>query len=543
MVRNIPHTEKPFIGGGFNGHIGDSSRGYDDVHGGFDFGDRNEGGNLLLDFARAFDLVIANSSFPKREEHLVTFRNTMGKTQIDYLLCRKYDKGLCTDCKVASREVLGVTKGSPGGHRGDWWWNGEGQGKVEAKKSCLFEASREYKRGGKKDLSGVLQKGKERGKVAITTAKNVAFARLYEELGGKGGDKKLYRLANVRETKARDLDQVKCIKDEDGKVLMDEALIRRRWQTYFHKLLNEERDRRIVLGELEHSESQQDFGYCRRIKVEEVERAMRKMCRGRATGSNEIPVKFWKSAGRLSLEWLLGCLGEGGRGQVRRCVSIFENQFGFMSEHSTMKAIHLVRRLVEQYRKRKKDLHMVFIDLEKAYDKVPREVLWRCLEASGIPVAYIRMIKDMYDDAKTRVRIVGGDSEHFPVVMGLHQGSALSPFLFALAMDVLSRYIQGEVTCCMLFADNIVLIDEMRSKVNARLEVWRQTLESKGFKLSRTKIEYLECKFCDETHEADVEAKLDAQVIPKIASFKYLGSIIQGNREIGEDVAYHIGAG
>ncbi|XP_075111551.1 uncharacterized protein LOC142181848 [Nicotiana tabacum] len=88
------------------GHIGASARGYDDVHGGYGFGDRNEGGNSLLDFARAFDLVIANSSFPKREEHLVTFRNSMGKTQIDYLLCRKCNKGLCTDFKVIPSEHL-----------------------------------------------------------------------------------------------------------------------------------------------------------------------------------------------------------------------------------------------------------------------------------------------------------------------------------------------------------------------------------------------------------------------------------------------------
>ncbi|XP_070045287.1 uncharacterized protein [Nicotiana tomentosiformis] len=94
----------------------------------------------------------------------------------------------------------------------------------------------------------------------------------------------------------------------------------------------------------------------------------------------------------------------------------------------------------------------------------------------------------------------------------------------------------------MLFADDIVLIDETCSGVNARLEVWRQALESKGFKLSRTKTEYLECKFSDGTHDVDVEVKLDAQVIPKRASFKYLGSIIQGNGDIDEDVAYRIGA-
>ncbi|XP_060211622.1 uncharacterized protein LOC132639158 [Lycium barbarum] len=127
--------------------------------------------------------------------------------------------------------------------------------------------------------------------------------------------------------------------------------------------------------------------------------------------------------------------------------------------------------------------------------------------------------------------------------MGLHQGLALSPFLFALVMDCLTRRIQGEVPWCMLFADDIVLIDETRSGVNAKLEVWRQTLESKGFKLSRTKTEYMECKFSDVTQESGVEVRLGTQVIPKKRSFKYLGSIIQENGDIDDDVSHRIGAG
>ncbi|XP_070049236.1 uncharacterized protein [Nicotiana tomentosiformis] len=113
-------------------------------------------------------------------------------------------------------------------------------------------------------------------------------------------------MAKLRERKAQDLDQVRCIKDDDGRVLMEDSQIKKRWQTYFHKLLNEEGDRDIVLGELDHSESHRDFRYCRRIKVEEVVGAMSKMSRGRATGPNDIPVEFWKCVGRAGLEWLTG---------------------------------------------------------------------------------------------------------------------------------------------------------------------------------------------------------------------------------------------
>nr|XP_016472799.1 PREDICTED: craniofacial development protein 2-like [Nicotiana tabacum] len=112
MVRGIPHNEKLFIGEDFNDHIGAASGGYDDVYGGFGFGDRNGGGTSLLDFARAFDLVIANSSLPKKREYLVTFRSSVAETQLDYLLCRKYDRGLCTDCKVIPRKLRERYQGS-----------------------------------------------------------------------------------------------------------------------------------------------------------------------------------------------------------------------------------------------------------------------------------------------------------------------------------------------------------------------------------------------------------------------------------------------
>ncbi|XP_059294416.1 uncharacterized protein LOC132047382 [Lycium ferocissimum] len=247
----IPPTEKLFIGGDFNGHIGSISGGYDDVHGGCGFGDRNGGGVALLDFAKAFGLVVANSSFPKKEEHLVTFRSSVAKTQIDFLLLRKDDKGLCKDCKVipsenlttqhkvlvidleikmrkrkrvvddrprikwgsltmtgalvmgekltpmgawessgeatniwdrmtncireVAREVLGVSTGSRGRHRGDWWWNGEVQEKVEAKKVAYAKLVDRKDDEEKRTNRELYKMARKEAKLAVTAAKIAAF--------------------------------------------------------------------------------------------------------------------------------------------------------------------------------------------------------------------------------------------------------------------------------------------------------------------------------------------------------------------------------
>ena len=62
-------------------------------------------------------------------------------------------------------------------------------------------------------------------------------------------------------------------------------------------------------------------------------------------------------------------------------MEIREKQIGFMSGRSTTKAIYALRRLMEKYKERKKNLHVVFIDLEKAYDSIPRNILWESLAA------------------------------------------------------------------------------------------------------------------------------------------------------------------
>ena len=106
---------------------------------------------------------------------------------------------------------------------------------------------------------------------------------------------------------------------------------------------------------------------------------------------------------------------------------------------------------------------MVFIDLENAYDKIPRNIMWWTLEKHKVPIKYITLVKDMYHDVMTCVRTCDGDTNDFPIKIGPHQGSTLSPYLFALVMDEVTRDIQGDIPWCMLFADDVVLVDESRA--------------------------------------------------------------------------------
>ncbi|RZB42710.1 26S proteasome regulatory subunit 6A-like [Glycine soja] len=109
--------------------------------------------------------------------------------------------------------------------------------------------------------------------------------------------------------------------------------------------------------------------------------------------------------------------------------------------------------------------------------------------------------------------------------------------------DVLTEQIQEIAPRCMLFADDIVLLGESREELNERLKTWRRALETHDFRLSRSKSEYMECKFNKRRRVSNSEVKIGDHIIPQVTRFKYLGSVIQDDGEIEGDVNHRIQAG
>ena len=93
-------------------------------------------------------------------------------------------------------------------------------------------------------------------------------------------------------------------------------------------------------------------------------------------------------------------------------MSIHDSQFGFVPGRGTTEAIFVVRKLQEKYLAANKRLYMAFVDLEKAFDRVPRKVIWWALRKLGVEWI-VRLVQRMYANAWSRVRVGEWYSEEF----------------------------------------------------------------------------------------------------------------------------------
>ena len=478
-----------------------------------------------------------------------------------------------------ARKVLGVSSKQRKEDKETWWWDEEVQESIRKKRLAKKRWDIQRDEESKQEYKEMRREVKKE----VAKAKSKAYDELYEGLDTKEGEKTLYRLARQRHQAGKDVQQVRMMKDKDGNVMTDEESVLRIWKEYYMGLMNEEneRERREIDGERVNLEVES-------VSKEEVMENMQRMKNGKAVGPDDIPVEVWKCLGESALKFLTKLYNRTmesermpeewrdsvlipifkNKGDVQSCSNYrgiklishtmklwerivekrlrsdlkFSNQqYGFMPGKSTTDALFALRVLMEKYREGQKELHCVFVDLEKAYDKVPREEVWYCMRKSGLAEKYVRIVQDMYDDSTTAVRCAVGVTEGFEVKVGLHQGSALSPCLFAMMMDRMTNEIREEAPWTMMFADDIVICSESKEQVEEKLESWRYALERRGMKVNRRKTEYMCVNERQDNSSGTV--KMQGEEVAKVEDFKYLGSTVQSNGECGREVKKRVQAG
>ncbi|KAK3550062.1 hypothetical protein QTP86_019161, partial [Hemibagrus guttatus] len=405
-----------------------------------------------------------------------------------------------------------------------WWWNEEVQDSIQrkslAKKNWDMDRTEENRQEYKESQRKV--------KREVSKAKQKAYDELYTRLDTREGEKDLYRLARQRDRDRKDVQQVRVIKDRDGRVLTSEESVQRRWKEYFEELMNEENEMEKRGEGVNSVEQKVD-----KIRKDEVRKALKRMKSGKAVGPDDIPVEVWKCLGEAAVEFLTSLFNRAlesermpeewrrsvlvpifkNKGYVqsssnyrgiklmshtmklwervvearlRKVVEICEQQYGFMPRKTTTDAIFALRILMEKYRDGQRELHCVFVDLEKAYDRVPREELWYCMRKSGVAEKYLRVVQDMYERSRTVVRCAVGQTEEFKVEVGLHQGSALSPFLFAMVIDQLSEEERCADNCAgKLIRSNHRLMGTYVQLMPAMVQRRMEEMESKAAEIAK----------------------------------------------------------
>jgi len=250
--------------------------------------------------------------------------------------------------------------------------------------------------------------------------------------------------------------------------------------------------------------------------MDEVRAALKKMKRHKAPGLSGLVTEMIQTTGDTGTQWILdlcnGIVKEGsilddwkssvvlaiyrGKGDPTECGSyrgikllehamkgierIFEHrirqqikiddmQFGFIKGKGTTDAIFIVRQMLKNFRVKGNKLYFGFVDLEKAFVRVPREVISWAMYKLGVEEWLVSAMMFTYTGAKTVVRTIYGNSKGFEVKVGMHQGLGFSPLLFVIVTETISGEFRIALPWELLYVDDLAVRAETKEELIKRL--------------------------------------------------------------------------
>ena len=452
-------------------------------------------------------------------------------TDIDCPSVESAWSNLKTSLLDATKEVCGLSRNHHW-RKETWWWNDQVETAVSEKRAHFKAYNTLRKRGTTPEALNARTaylEAKRAAKHAVRLAKSEAEAVKFRDIDTHGSG--IYRLARQMDRTNQDIVGEKCIKNDAGELALSDTDKMKAWVEHYSRLLNVEFDwPRELLPDVAPNAGDPPL-----VTTEQILSALGKMKCGKAAGPSGITAEMLTAAGPECIE-LVRQLAERvfsgdpipkdweesyilnlykGKGDaldrgnyrglkltdqvmkllervldssIRSMVDIDEMQFGFVPGRGTTDAIFIARQLQEKYIAAKKPLYFAFVDLEKAFDRVPREVLWWAMRSLGVEEWAVRAVQNMYSNARSRVRVNGQYSDEFNVRVGVHQGSVLSPLLFILVLEALSRKFPDRgAPWELLYADDLCVSADTKEKCIERLRLWKEEMESKGLRVNMKK--------------------------------------------------------
>ena len=432
-------------------------------------------------------------------------------------LWKSFKDGVLNACdELCGKRVLRREGGNT------WWWNAEVKEAITRKK----EAYRALCKNRSENNLATYKALKNKAKKIVASAMKKEAEREIDNLSRNPNN--IFKFLKRMRKDGKDVEGGQCIRDERGKLGLSAIDRKRIWKEHMEKIMNEENNWDQVVN------ADMVEGPVERVSHAEIINAIKTMKTGKAAGPSEVNFEMIAASGEVGEKVMRELCqrvldGKGmpddwktsmvvpiykGKGDVLNCgsyrgvkllehgmkivervlekrirsiVELNEMQFGFMPGKGTVDALFLVRRLQEEYMQKDRKLYLCFVDLEKAFDRVPRKVVEWSLRVKGVPEVIVKAVMSLYEGATTRVRVGSAVSDKFSVKVGVHQGSVLSPLLFAIVMDVVTEDARNGTLHEILYADDLVLMGESMEDLQSKFSLWKATLESKGMKVNINK--------------------------------------------------------
>eukprot|EP00117_Sycon_ciliatum_P027914 scpid27779/ scgid3366/ Craniofacial development protein 2; p97 bucentaur protein len=411
--------------------------------------------------------------------------------------------------------------------------------------------------------------------------------------------------------KGRTSKHTSAVLDENGNLIQDADAVRARFGRHFEMVLNTQSqfDQHTVdsMPALDVREHLDDVP-----SIEELQRALRRMKNGTASGQSgilpelircggehllgrlhEFIVRVWET-GSVPADWrdaeIVPIPKKGNRHSCDnwRGISLLdvvgklfarmlqdrleplaedwlpESQCGFRKGRGCIDMIFAARQVLEKAIEHQSDLYVLFVDLRKAYDSVPRTALWLVLQKLGVPPRMLQVIRSLHEGMMASVRVGSGQSDSFGVENGLRQGCTLAPMLFNLYFSAvlahwrststvpsfpmkhrIGRKLVGDRTAKhrltdlsvseSLFADDAALYTTSYEHMETMVKEFTQCASGWGLTVSVQKTKFLAVG--PSVIRADIVVPGSAgDVIGVVSDFTYLGSTISDDGELDAEV-------